>query len=240
MPHQELTQCWACGIPDLSCEYHHIAPRSSNGSNHARNKVPLCWSCHTFLDRKRLRSDLDISWMLSGLLSGDKRQSRLLGLFCVEILAYLSIDKIDCPLDKSVLKRIGRACLDDAFDWKDFWRDPDDMKNLLISFSALNRQHRINRTKGALAAKRQLGEKLGGSLPYGYQKYRMTKDNGRSVWALRPDPEEMQTVRRILDLKDQGRSYREIIDILDEEGVVSRTGGRFRFETLRSIVRNAA
>lgn len=71
------------------------------------------------------------------------------------------------------------------------------------------------RTKAALAVKRSKGEKTGGSCPYGFQL-------GADGIHLEPNPEEMPTLCRILELRREGLGGRRIAAVLTQEGHRSR------------------
>jgi hypothetical protein len=59
----EFKECWACGIP-AKCEKHHLTPRQAGGADRDDNVIYLCEPCHSFIDRRKFRDTLDISWFL--------------------------------------------------------------------------------------------------------------------------------------------------------------------------------
>jgi hypothetical protein len=156
--------CWACGIPDHACEWHHMAPTSMNGADDPRNKVPLCWSCHTFLDRRRLQNDVDVEWLLTGLLEKQIRQCRLMGLVSIALLAEIQIGN-DLGIDKGLLKSIAVACLEDHFDWTEFGKDSEVLQDLLTKISKGQRLFKTHRQQGREARKAQ-GYRIG-EIPMG-------------------------------------------------------------------------
>lgn len=56
-------ECWACGS-DAKIEMHHIHPRSALGSDHPDNLIPLCFICHSLVDRVPLAK-----WPIEDLIS---------------------------------------------------------------------------------------------------------------------------------------------------------------------------
>lgn len=86
------------------------------------------------------------------------------------------------------------------------------------------------RTKLALAVKKEKGE-VTGKPPYGFKGVvrdpnRKNKYN-RPIQHLEPDEAEQKVIARARELRE-GRSYREIADILNAEGLRSRAGTPFK------------
>jgi DNA invertase Pin-like site-specific DNA recombinase len=69
-------------------------------------------------------------------------------------------------------------------------------------FSALEKRKSAERIKGVKQRQRQQGRYLGGSRPFGY----MIHENGRLI----ENPMEQRMLRKIMDLKKQGKSLRAI------------------------------
>jgi DNA invertase Pin-like site-specific DNA recombinase len=88
------------------------------------------------------------------------------------------------------------------------------------------------RTRGALAYKREQGQPTShpplGFRPNG-KRHRMT-----------PVPEELETVRLILDAWRKGRSYRAIADRLNAQGVPTKQNRRWHASTVRKVVNRRA
>jgi hypothetical protein len=53
---------------------------------------------------------------------------------------------------------------------------------------------------------------------------------------LAPDESEQAAVATIIELRTQGRSLREIPDMLDQEGVTSKRGERWHAQTIRRVL----
>jgi len=88
-----------------------------------------------------------------------------------------------------------------------------------------------------------IGERTRSALEYKRQNMQPTshpplgfKTNG-SQERMIAVPEELDTVRSILDLRRQGRSYRTIARQLDSQGVPTKRGGRWGSETIRKVVK---
>lgn len=93
------------------------------------------------------------------------------------------------------------------------------LKNLINDIYAKD----ISRKSGsALKAKRLRGEYVGSYAPYGYLKDPSNKNH------LIPDPETLDTVREIFQLRAEGNGISTITRILNERGIPSP--GRLRFE----------
>ena len=84
------------------------------------------------------------------------------------------------------------------------------------------------RTKAALAYKRERGQPTSHP-PLGFAS------NG-SKKRMDMIPEELAIVRRILDLRQRGRSYRMIARQLNSQGVPTKRGRRWASETVRKVV----
>jgi len=69
-------------------------------------------------------------------------------------------------------------------------------------FSALEKRKSAERIKGVKQRQRKQGRYLGGSRPFGY----MIHENGRLI----ENPMEQRVLRRIMELKEQGKSLRAI------------------------------
>ena len=85
------------------------------------------------------------------------------------------------------------------------------------------------RTSGGRAQKAKRGGYAGGSTPLGYRP-----QDGQMVIV----PEEAETVRRIFEMHDSGRTLREIADVLNEEGRKTKRGKAFNHVTVHVIVNN--
>lgn len=87
--------------------------------------------------------------------------------------------------------------------------------SILSAMAQWERETIAERTTAALQRLREKGMKTGGDCPYGFQVI-----EGR----LGEHPGEQAVIRRILELKDQGHSSREIAEALTREGRFTRAG----------------
>lgn len=85
------------------------------------------------------------------------------------------------------------------------------------------------RTRAALAAKKERGERAG-NVPFGF---RLSTDGQ----TLLPCDRERDIAARVSDLRAAGCTYREIVDALNREGVRTRKGGRLYTRNVEVILR---
>jgi site-specific DNA recombinase len=89
------------------------------------------------------------------------------------------------------------------------------------------------RTRAALAAKRRRGERVSGIIPFGYRL-------GADGRALEGDAGEQQTLATIRLLRASGTSLRAVAAELNRQGLLTRAGASWRFEYVRSLLRQAS
>jgi site-specific DNA recombinase len=96
----------------------------------------------------------------------------------------------------------------------------DDEFMLALKMSLAQRERKLvsERTKAALARKRERNEFTGGEPPFGYRN-----DNGKLV----PDIEEQKVLKKIRSLRQRGYSIRRITRCLAEDGCLNRRGRPF-------------
>ena len=92
------------------------------------------------------------------------------------------------------------------------------MRTLVDAFATYERQLIGARTAAALQAKRQRGEKTGGTCPYGYR----LADDGKT---LLEDPTEQKGLSLLAELRQRGWTYRAIAAELEQCGILTKTGG---------------
>jgi DNA invertase Pin-like site-specific DNA recombinase len=106
------------------------------------------------------------------------------------------------------------------------------MRRLIDSFAEYERALIAARTRSALAAKRRLGERVSGHLPFGYG----LAGDGKTLTA---DDAEQTTLDAIRRLRSEGRSLRAVATALNAAGVLTRAGTAWRFEYVRNLVKDA-
>jgi DNA invertase Pin-like site-specific DNA recombinase len=99
-------------------------------------------------------------------------------------------------------------------------------EKLATIFSQLERRKSAERIKGVKQRQRKQGRYLGGSRPFGF----MIHDNGRLI----ENPMEQKMLRRIMDLKKQGKSLRAI------SGEVSTPAMPISFKTVQRLLQRHA
>lgn len=104
--------------------------------------------------------------------------------------------------------------------------------NVLASVSQWEREAIGERTAAALAHKRDLGQKLGGQVPYGK---RLAADGVH----LEDDPAEQRVIVLVRQLRADGVSIRKIAAALDADGTPCR-GGRWHATTIARLSAVAA
>jgi site-specific DNA recombinase len=104
------------------------------------------------------------------------------------------------------------------------------MRRLIDSFAEYERALIAARTRAALAAKRRRGERASRIVPYGFR----LAENAKTI---EPEPVEQNALRLIGELRAVGKSLREVADELNARDIRTRSGGRWRFEFVRSLVR---
>ncbi|MGO9116826.1 MAG: recombinase family protein [Desulfomonilaceae bacterium] len=102
---------------------------------------------------------------------------------------------------------------------------------LTASLAEMERGIISERTAAALAQKRANGEKTGGDRPFGYQV-----QDGRLI----PDIAEQRAIRRIVELRQERFSLRQIVRVLREEGVRNRKGSPFCKTQVERVLRREA
>ena len=101
--------------------------------------------------------------------------------------------------------------------------------NVLVSVAQWERETIAERTKAALDHKKTIGEHVG-SKPFGFEI------NGTHLVALEV---EQKAISLILDLRDRGRTLREIAAELTHRGIVTKRGGRWHIQTVKRILERA-
>ena len=102
-------------------------------------------------------------------------------------------------------------------------------RRILDAFSEYERLIIGQRTKAALKAKRQRGERAG-TLPFGWQ----LGPDGRQ---LVQEPTEQKALRALHELQDGGATLRVIAAELTRQGFRTRTGGAWRHQYVARIAR---
>lgn len=92
--------------------------------------------------------------------------------------------------------------------------------NVLISIAQWEREAISERTKAALAQKKQKGE-AAGCAPFGYRK-ETDKNTGKKI--LVPDAVEYPTLLRMHKLRSEGMGWQAIANALNAEGLPNRAG----------------
>jgi len=107
------------------------------------------------------------------------------------------------------------------------------MRRLIDSFAEYERLIIGARTRAALAAKRRRGERISRFAPFGFS----IALDGRT---LEPSVTEQRTLRTIQEQRAAGASLQAIANRLNLDGERTRAGSLWRFEYVRSALRQVA
>jgi len=102
--------------------------------------------------------------------------------------------------------------------------------NMLAVMNQFERDQISERTKAALAHKKQKGERIG-TIPYGYS----CKDGINLV----PNKEEQAILNDINKLRQSGYKLREIAEQLNKDGLVTRRGSQWKVQTVHNLLKAA-
>lgn len=105
--------------------------------------------------------------------------------------------------------------------------------NVLASVAQWEREATAERTRDALAHLRAEGVRLGGAA-LGWERSEAVDGAGRRVVVAVAD--EAATVARVLALRAEGRSLREVAAALDAEGRRTKTGARWHATTVARVL----
>ena len=105
--------------------------------------------------------------------------------------------------------------------------------NVLASVSQWEREAGAERTRDSLAHLRARGVLIGG-VPLGMRRTGTLDNDGRHV--VEPDEAEAATVRRIRELRHEGRSLRAIVETLRTEGHATKRGGSWAPTTVKRVL----
>ena len=109
--------------------------------------------------------------------------------------------------------------------------------NVLVSVAQWEREAIAERTAEALSHLKSQGVILGGEA-LGWSRTTDLDVHGRRV--IHDIPLERQTVNRIVELRQQGLSLREICKALETEGWKTKRGGKWSPKVVRSVLLRAA
>jgi site-specific DNA recombinase len=111
------------------------------------------------------------------------------------------------------------------------------MLHILGSVSQWERESTGERTRDALAHLKASGVRLGGAA-LGWRRAEDLDEDGRRV--VQVVEEEQAIVDRIVELRSQGMSLRRIANVLTEEGLRTKRGGRWQPQTVANVIARVA
>lgn len=99
---------------------------------------------------------------------------------------------------------------------------------LMAAIAEMERNVIAERTSDALECKKRNGEKTGGDVPYGYKikSYKSVIKDGKTmkVPLLERHDEELETIKTIIAMRQQGCSYQMICMELEKQGLKTKSG----------------
>lgn len=109
--------------------------------------------------------------------------------------------------------------------------------NIIATVGQWERETISERTRECLAHLKANG-RLAGNVPYGKRRVGASRDAEGHLKGghLEDDPGEQSIIQRIWALRGLGESYRDIADILNEEGCKTRVGKEFRHQYVANIL----
>ena len=175
---------------------------------------------------------------VSGSASVDKRPGLLAALseikrgdvFLVAKRDRLGRDPVLVAMIERMVERKGARVISAAGEGTES-NDPSYilMRRMIDAFSEYEKLIIGARTKAALAKKRARGEKTGGSVPYGY---RLASDRK----SLEAKKAEQEVIDIMLDLRDEGLSFRAIANKLNLDGHRPR-GAKWHATSVTRIIK---
>jgi DNA invertase Pin-like site-specific DNA recombinase len=100
--------------------------------------------------------------------------------------------------------------------------------NLIMTIAEWEREVIGERTSDALQAKIRRGERCG-RLRFGYD----LADDGKT---LIPNPHEQEAIARMRVWRAQGKTYRDLVQLVEDLGIDTKGGGIWRPQTIRQIL----
>jgi DNA invertase Pin-like site-specific DNA recombinase len=98
-------------------------------------------------------------------------------------------------------------------------------------FAQLDRAMVVKRLRDGRMVKAATGRKAVGAYAYGYRRHGKGRERDAA-----PEPTEQQAVRRIMELRSENKSYREIVRTLEAEGHRPRRADQWSPMSVRNIV----
>lgn len=108
--------------------------------------------------------------------------------------------------------------------------------NILTTVAQWEREAISDRTKAVFALKRGREEKTG-NCPIGWTTKKRADPDGKEVSVLVPDVDELETIRLVHFLREQGLSLRAVAEELEEQGRLTRGGKRYGPMQIRRMLK---
>lgn len=190
----------------------------------------------------KLKGYKEISKEFTDTMSGAKLDSR------VGLMELLNVIKKDDKVLVQKLDRLSRDVLQSGWIRTEIARkgaeliiidsngssnDPlaNLMEQIVTAFADYERQMIKSRIQATMSLKKSKGEKLGGSIPYGYD---VMLQDGKKV--LVKNETEQKVITSIKRYKRQGLSFGAIAKRLNERSIVTKNGSKFHSMQVKRIL----
>lgn len=107
------------------------------------------------------------------------------------------------------------------------------MLKVMAAMNELEREQIVERTKASLDFKKEVGEKTGGDIPFGFD----LAGDGKT---LLENQAEQSIIRAIRELKDKGYYFNAIAAYLNDQGHTTKKGAAWNHVQVGRILRRAA
>jgi hypothetical protein len=119
------------------------------------------------------------------------------------------------------------------------YRTPEGRQLTMMRGFANEEKYFSSKRRGDNVADQVVARGVANRVPYGYRRNDGV-DPAKDTKALVPDPDHAPVIRRIFQLRLEGRRVAEIIRILNDAGIPSPKGRRWSRSTVETILRNEA
>lgn len=132
---------------------------------------------------------------------------------------------------KIKLQQVGLKIVSVAEDFGQFGAFANMLEALTVAIAEVERGTITARTSGGRAVKASRGGYSGGRTPYGY----VADKNIRGMVIV---PEQAEVVRKIFEMKKSGCTYQQIVNYLNDNGYVNKSGGKWAISSVQVILSN--
>ena len=132
---------------------------------------------------------------------------------------------------KIKLQQVGLKIISVAEDFGQFGAFANMLEALTVAIAEVERGTITARTSGGRAVKASRGGYSGGRTPYGYAA-------DKNIRGMVVVPEQAEVVRKIFEMKKSGCTYQQIVNHLNDNGYVNKSGGKWAISSVQVILGN--